>query len=49
MSLMRFGSNGPRSIAVGHEFLAIGGDLGEQRGGQARGHRDDAGEDGAGR
>ena len=40
---MRFGSNGPRSIAVGHEFLKVGGDLGEQRGGQAHGHRDDAG------
>ena len=42
---MRFGSNGPRSIAVGHEFLKVGGDFGEQSGGQARGHCDDAGED----
>ena len=41
---MRFGSNGPRSIAVGHEFLKVGGDFGEQRGGQARGHCDDAGQ-----
>lgn len=42
---MRFWSNGPRSAAVGHEFLKVGGDFGEQRCGQARGHRDDAGED----
>ena len=44
MRLMRFGSNGPRSIAVGYEFLKVSGDFGEQRGGQARGYRDDAGE-----
>ena len=43
---MRFGTIVSRSAAVEHEFLKIGGDLGEQRGGQARGHRDDAGEDG---
>ena len=30
MGRMRFGSNGSRSIAVGHEFLKVGGDLGEQ-------------------
>ena len=45
MRFMRFGSSGPRSIAVGHEFMKVGGDFGEQRGGQARGHCDDAGED----
>lgn len=42
---MRFWSNGPRSAAVGHEFLKVGGDFGEQCSGQARGHRDDAGKD----
>ena len=41
---MWFGTNGSRSAAVGHEFLKIGGDLGEQGGGQAHGHRDDAGQ-----
>ena len=45
---MRFWSNGPRSAAVGHEFLKVGGDFGEQCSGQARGHRDDAGEDATG-
>ena len=42
---MRFGPNGPRSIAVGHEFLKVGGDFAEQGGDDARGHRDAAGED----
>ena len=41
---MWFGSNGSRSAAVGCEFLKVGGDFGEQGDGQARGHRDDAGE-----
>ena len=42
---MRFWSNGPRSAAVGHEFLKVGGDFGEQRGDLARAYRDDTSKD----
>ena len=45
MGFVRFGSNGSRSAAVGHEFLAVGTGIGEQRGGRARDHRDDVGDD----
>jgi len=45
MGFMRLGSNESRLTAVGHEFLKVGSYFGEQVGGHARGHRDDASKD----
>ena len=43
---VRFMTNEARSAGVGYGFLKVGGNCAEQADGQARGHRDDAGETG---